>query len=65
MNTEANPHLIAAARYLLDQLEIAMYQMDMAGDCIEKGLYDEALLHLRPMMRQKREVVANAKGEQQ
>ena len=32
---------------LAEALSEANRQMDLAADCIEKGLYDEALLHLR------------------
>lgn len=43
---------------LADALSSAVIQMDMAGDCIEAGRYDEALLHVRSMMRSRREALA-------
>lgn len=36
---------------LVYELTQKLNQMEMAGDCIEAGRYDEALLHTRAMMR--------------
>jgi hypothetical protein len=47
-----NPNKLANA------LSSAVIQMDMAGDCIEAGRYDEALLHVRSMMRSRRKALA-------
>ena len=56
----ANARLIAAAPELLEQLQSAVLQMEMAASCIEAGRIDEALLHASSLMRQKREAIAKA-----
>ena len=61
--TEANARLIATAPELLDELESAVLQMGMAAECVESGRHDEAILHLRSHVRQKRAVIAKARGE--
>lgn len=37
------------AQDLYTALHMAVKQLEMAGDCIEKGLYDEALMHTRSL----------------
>jgi len=54
--------LALAAPDLLAALKQANTQMDMAAECIEAGRYDEALLHVRSMIRQRLEVIAKAEG---
>lgn len=41
---------------LLEALKEAMQQMEMAAECVENGSTDEALLHLRSLMRQKKKL---------
>lgn len=60
---EPNARLIAAAPDLLEALSDADKQMETAGDCIEAGRYDEALLHVRSMARVRRTAIAKARGE--
>ncbi|HXE06650.1 MAG TPA: hypothetical protein VN612_02055 [Acidobacteriaceae bacterium] len=55
--------LIAAAPVLLEELQNATVQMDMAAECIEAGRYDEALLHVRSMKRKRTAIIAAATGE--
>ena len=59
----ADAHLIAAAPVLLEELQNATVQMDMAAECIEAGRYDEALLHVRSMKRKRTAAIAKATGE--
>lgn len=61
--TQADARLIAAAPELMEALERSDKQMEMAGECIEAGRYDEALLHVRSMTRQRRAAIAKARGE--
>lgn len=56
----ANARLIAAAPDLLEALQQSINQMQMAGDAIENGRYDEALLHVRSLMRSKLDAIAKA-----
>lgn len=60
---EEAAHLIAAAPELVIELRQAIIQMEMAAECIEKGRYDEALLHVSSLMRSKKEVLSKATGE--
>lgn len=60
---EANTDLAAAAPELLEALEAANTQMRIAYECVEAGRYDEALLHLGSMPRQRAEALAKARGE--
>ena len=62
--TRANARLIAAAPDLLIELQSAVIQLRAAGDAIEAGRYDEALLHARSMMGPKLKAIAKATGEQ-
>lgn len=59
----ANARLIAAAPVLLEELQNATVQMDMAAECIEAGRYDEALLHALSMRRKRTAAIAAATGE--
>lgn len=54
--------LLAQRDELLRELRNAIAQADMAGDCIESGRYDEALLHCRSLMRPKYEAIAKVEG---
>lgn len=65
LEKQDNTRLIAAAPELLDALSSAISQMDMAGDCIEAGRYDEALLHVRSLMAGRRAAIAKAAGERE
>jgi hypothetical protein len=58
----ANARLIAAAPDLLEALEATNAQMRIAYECVEAGRYDEALLHLGSMPRQRTEAIAKARG---
>jgi len=60
---KANALLIASAPELLEALEAAHNQMSMAYECVEKGFYDEALVHLGSMSRLRKEAIAKAKGD--
>ena len=60
----ANARLIAAAPELLEALMGAVAQMSLAADCIENGRFDEALLHIRSLSREKHAAIAKATGEQ-
>jgi hypothetical protein len=60
---EANARLIAAAPEMLIELRQAVIQLEMAAECIEKGRYDEALLHASILMSSKRAAIAKATGE--
>lgn len=60
---EANARLISAAPELLQELQSAVVQMEMAADCIEQRRYDEALLHVSSLMRAKKEAIAKATGQ--
>lgn len=51
-----------AAPDLLEALEAANAQMRIAYECVEAGRYDEALLHLGSMPRQRTEAIAKARG---
>jgi hypothetical protein len=51
-----------AAPDLLEALEAANAQMRIAYECVEAGRYDEALLHLGGMPRQRTEAIAKARG---
>lgn len=55
--------LISCAPDLVIELRQAIIQMEMAAECIEKGRYDEALLHVSSLMQSKKEVLAKATGE--
>lgn len=59
----ANARLISAAPELLEACMRADQQMELAGDCIEAGRYDEALLHIRSLSRARRQAIAKALGE--
>lgn len=60
---EANTILACAAPDLLEALESANDQMQMAYACVEDGRYDEALLHLGSMSRIRHAALSKAKGE--
>ncbi|WWO60456.1 hypothetical protein [Stenotrophomonas phage SOVA965] len=60
---EGNARLIASSPDLVIELRQAIIQMEMAAECIEKGRYDEALLHVSSLMRSKKKVLAKATGE--
>jgi|SRR5690554_5964859 len=62
---EANARLIAAAPELLEALESAVTQMRIAYECVEAGRYDEALIHLGSMPRQRANAIAKATGASQ
>lgn len=47
---------------LLNALEAANTQMRIAYECVEVGRYDEALLHLGSMSRQRTEAISKAKA---
>lgn len=53
---------IETVRAMQEALRDALSQMDMAGDCIEAGRYDEALLHVRSLHRPKRDILHRAEG---
>jgi hypothetical protein len=55
--------LIAAAPIILQELKNANSQMDMAAECIVKGRYDEAMLHVCSMGRLRVAAIAAATGE--
>lgn len=59
---DANTRLISAAPELMEALERSDKQMERAGDCIEAGRYDEALLHVRSMSRQRKAAIAKARA---
>ena len=60
---EEAARLIASAPDLLIELRQSVIQMEMAAECIEKGRYDEALLHVCSLMSYKKATIANATGE--
>lgn len=60
---EANARLIAVAPELLEALIGAVAQMSLAADCIENGRFDEALLHIRSLSREKHAAIAKATGQ--
>ena len=47
---------------LVGALEGKLNQMDMAGDAIEAGRYDEALLHVRSLHAEARAALSEAKA---
>lgn len=59
----SNARLIVSAPDLVIELRQAIIQMEMAAECIENGRYDEALLHVSSLMRNKKKVLAKATGE--
>ena len=54
--------VMAASFELLEALEATNAQMRIAYECVEAGRYDEALLHLGSMPRQRTEAIAKARG---
>ena len=59
---EHDGNIMEAAPDLLEALEAANAQMRIAYECVEAGRYDEALLHLGSMPRQRTEAIAKARG---
>lgn len=49
--------------FLIQELKMSIHQMELAGECIEKGRYDEALLHVNSLHRQKHQIIDDAEKE--